>query len=340
VTGRHGGLPYFLQLMRTFLTELVVFALLQTAMLALLFWQFADLRKVSPLMPAVTVKHDRLASAPSPRMILIGGSNLLFGIDSRMIEQQTGYHPVNMGLMRSLRLDYILNEVDSELRAGDLVIISLEYSTLNGEAMGEEGQVIMGAMTQRLASAGLLSWEQCRRLLDQDAIEYLGVTFRQAIANISERDDDEDDPDVLQGLNEYGDLTRFHDPTVQPRDDNNDQTTLTRVNVPGVEASIRRLNEFIASCRTRGVEVMYAAPPICRTHYQQHAEAAHKFEQLLTAQLDAPVACAPADMVFDDAGFLGRSYHLRGPAVQQRTQRLIDAVTAALADNHYAPISH
>jgi hypothetical protein len=326
--------------MRTFLRDVALFMMLQVAMLALLFWQFADMRRISPLMPTVTVKHQRLASAPPPRMILIGGSNLLFGIDSLMIEAQTDYHPVNMGLMRSLRLDYILNEVDGELRAGDLVIISLEYSTLNGEAMGEEGQVIMGAMTQRLASAGLLSWEQSRRLLDHDAIEYLGVAFRQAIANISERADDDDDPDVLQGLNEYGDLTRFHDPSVKPRDDNNDQTTLTRVNVPGVEASTRRMNEFIASCHTRGIAVMYASPPLCRTHYEQDTPAAEKFHQLLASQLDAPVICAAADMVFEDADFIGRSYHLRGPAVQARTQRLIDAVKAKLAENHHAPIPH
>src|SRR6185503_7764309 len=101
--------------MRCFLRDLLIFALLQAAMLAALLWQFYDVRHVSPLSPATVVKHQRLVSAPSPRIILIGGSNLLFGIDSPMIEQQTRYHPVNMGLVGGLRLDYIINEIKDDL---------------------------------------------------------------------------------------------------------------------------------------------------------------------------------------------------------------------------------
>jgi len=318
--------------MRRFIVEFLLFALLQISLLAALFVGFSDLRRVSPFMPALEIKQKRLETASPPRMILIGGSNLFFGIDSTMIERQTDYSAVNMGLLRGLRLEYILNEIDAQLCPGDLVVICLEYSTLNGDSMGEEGQLIVSATTRRLSNLRLLTWPQWRAMLDHDAAEYLGMVFRQSIQKISERKKRED-PGIEGAVNDYGDLTRYHDPAAT-MPEGGDQRTLVRVRADGVKASVRRINRFVDSCRDRGVAVMFAWPPICRTHFQEGNEQAIEFEQLLRDNLKAPVICSPADMVFEDENFIGRSYHLRGTGVQLRTQRLIDAVDAALGEKN------
>lgn len=314
--------------MPSFLRDILTFTLLQVVLLAVLLQFFYDVRVVSPLSPATVIKHKRLEEAASPRMILVGGSNLLFGIDSPMIEQRTTYHPVNMGLIGGLRLDFILNEICADLRPRDLVVMSLEYNTLNADPGSDETQVIMGVVMQRPRSAQYLTWPQWKRLLDQGAIEYLGVVFRQAFANVIVRDDD-NDALITQDMNVYGDLTRYHDPTVKPRKLNH-QNTLVKVKPESVRANIARLNEFIASCRRRGVEVMFAYPPLPRTHYRQGEALARRVHRLLRAELDAPVICAPEDIVFPDRDFIGLSYHLRGEAVRERTQRLIDAVNRNL----------
>ncbi len=314
--------------MSRFLRDLLVFILLQALLIGTLLWFFYDVRIVSPLSPATVVKHKRLSEASSPRMILIGGSNLLFGLDSPMIEQQTPYNPVNMGLIGGLRLDYIINEIDDELRPGDLVVMSLEYNTLNAEPNSDETQVIMGVAAQRLANWKFITWPQWKRLLDQGVAEYLGIVFRQAIANVIIRDND-NDPAINDDMNVYGDLTRYHDPSVKPRKPNN-QNTLVKIRPESVQANIDRMNAFIAECEKRGVKVMFAYPPLPRTHYQRGEALARKFHRLLRAQLNAPVICTPGDMVFEDRDFIGLSYHLRGTAVQERTQRLIDAVNRRL----------
>ena len=318
--------------MPRFLRDFLLFVLLQAALIGVLLWFFYDVKIVSPLSPATVIKHKRLTDAPSPRMILIGGSNLLFGLDSPMIEQQTPYNPVNMGLIGGLRIDYITNEIKDELRPGDLVVMCLEYNTLNAEPDNpntDETQVILGVTAQRFANWRFISWPQWKKLLDQGVAQYLGIIFRQAFANIIIRDND-NDPPINDDLNAYGDLTRYHDPTVKPRKANN-QNTLVKIHPEAVQANIARLNMFIADCRKRGVKVMFAYPPLPHTHYQRGEALARKFQRLLRAQLDAPVICTPADMVFNDRDFIGLSYHLRGTAVQERTQRLIDAVKRRLA---------
>ncbi len=48
---------------------------------------------------ATTVdKLHRLHSSPSPRLILIGGSNLTLGLDSVVLDKAFDYSIVNMGL--------------------------------------------------------------------------------------------------------------------------------------------------------------------------------------------------------------------------------------------------
>lgn len=314
--------------MTRFLRDTALFALIQVILIATLVALFYDVRDVSPLSPATVIKHKRLADAPAPRLIFIGGSNLLFGLDSKMIEQQTSYHPVNMGLIGGLRLDYIINEIEASLRAGDIVVMSIEYNTLNVDESAEESQVIMGVAAQRLGNFRFLSWPQWKRLLDRGAMEYLGVVFRQAFTSITPRRDDLD-PLINQDMNVFGDLTRYHDPAVKPRKPNN-QNTLVKIKPEAVQANIEKINAFVARCRAREVQVMYAYPPIPRTHFRQNESVARRFHRMLRQDLLAPILVSPEDMTFEDVNFIGLSYHLRGTAVQQRTQMLIDAINRRL----------
>ncbi len=81
------------------------------------------------LHATVLDKERLLKEAPSPRLVLVGGSGLAFGIDSPTLEQELGgeYSVVNMGLHAGLGLDFMLNEALDGLREGDVVVLSPEY---------------------------------------------------------------------------------------------------------------------------------------------------------------------------------------------------------------------
>ncbi len=72
------------------------------------------------------------ASIPGPRLLLVGGSSVLFGLNAKMIEEQTGRRTVNMGTHAGLGLDYILYLAKKVARPGDTILIVIEYELYTG----------------------------------------------------------------------------------------------------------------------------------------------------------------------------------------------------------------
>ena len=72
-------------------------------------------------------KCTLLAESESPRIVLVGGSSLAFGVDSTLLEQEfPGYRVVNFGLYAALGTQLMLELSDGQFRAGDIVILSPE----------------------------------------------------------------------------------------------------------------------------------------------------------------------------------------------------------------------
>jgi len=78
------------------------------------------------LYQASLLKLHLLQTVPSPRIIIVGGSNVAFGIDSELMEKQLGIPVINDGLHVALGIAP-LNEIKPYIHPGDIIIISLEY---------------------------------------------------------------------------------------------------------------------------------------------------------------------------------------------------------------------
>lgn len=74
-------------------------------------------------------KWDALAAAPSPRIVIAGGSGAAFGVRCDLLEQELpGYSVVNFGLYAGLGTTVTLELIRPLLRSGDIVIFSPEQS--------------------------------------------------------------------------------------------------------------------------------------------------------------------------------------------------------------------
>ena len=62
-------------------------------------------------MAAIIDKHAHADSIKAGKIILAGGSNLAFGIDSKQLEETLGMPVVNLGLHAGLGLHFILEEL-------------------------------------------------------------------------------------------------------------------------------------------------------------------------------------------------------------------------------------
>jgi hypothetical protein len=72
------------------------------------------------------VKRYLGATMPSPKIIFIGGSSTLFGIDAAEVQKSLKIPALNFGLHAGLRLEYLLMNARDAAKPGDIVVLSLE----------------------------------------------------------------------------------------------------------------------------------------------------------------------------------------------------------------------
>lgn len=77
---------------------------------------------------AYKYKDYRAKKIQTKKIIIIGGSNALFGINSDLLENITGYPVVNLATHAGLDLDYYYYKLKGHIKRGDIVLIPLEFS--------------------------------------------------------------------------------------------------------------------------------------------------------------------------------------------------------------------
>lgn len=75
-------------------------------------------------------KEVALATAPSPRVLLVGGSGCLFTLDAELIGQRIGKPAVNLCSHAGVALEYFLAYARRHARPGDSVVIAAEHRVL------------------------------------------------------------------------------------------------------------------------------------------------------------------------------------------------------------------
>ena len=82
---------------------------------------------VESIYSSVSLKHQLIEEANSPRIILAGASGTIFGYDSELLEELTGYRVINLGITLQTGLFFILSEIKQYAQPGDIVILAPEY---------------------------------------------------------------------------------------------------------------------------------------------------------------------------------------------------------------------
>lgn len=132
------------------ITELKALAVLAAKGMALVSGALLTVAAICLLIPdgndyaqASVLKHRRLLEAPGRRIVLVGGSNLAFGVDSTILEQKTGCSVINMGMNGYLGVKFMLREVAPHLRPQDIVVVALEYDSFFKPVDGRPSDQLM-----------------------------------------------------------------------------------------------------------------------------------------------------------------------------------------------------
>ncbi|HJM39101.1 MAG TPA: hypothetical protein QGG59_03190 [Planctomycetota bacterium] len=86
-------------------------------------------------------KESRALAIQGNKVIIISGSNSLFGFDSTTLEEEWGIPVINGAVNAGLGLQYILDRSKRILRRGDTVLLPLEYDYYQSDGMPTVVQV-------------------------------------------------------------------------------------------------------------------------------------------------------------------------------------------------------
>lgn len=110
---------------RVFVRSILQVGLLTTVIISLVFLGI----KPDPehYFSGSLLQVELLKNTPGPRILLAGGSNVALGLDAELMQQTLGLPVINDGLHAGLGV-VPLKELKDYIHAGDVIVISLEYS--------------------------------------------------------------------------------------------------------------------------------------------------------------------------------------------------------------------
>ena len=82
------------------------------------------------LKDVYSYKDHVAARTPSPKIIIMSGSNGLFGVDSGVIGDLTGYPAVNLAGHGGMDLEFFYVKLKEHISEGDIVVMPLEFAFL------------------------------------------------------------------------------------------------------------------------------------------------------------------------------------------------------------------
>ncbi len=268
------------------------------------------------------LKHDRLTSLEGNRLVLIGGSNLAFGIDSELLEEYIGLPVVNYGLYAALGTKAMLDMAKPHIKEGDIVLIcpeedaqtySLYYNGLNMWYSLDSDYSMLKAVGASNYDELVAALPEFAALKREAAIR--GTEMQSGIY-------------ALSSLNEYGDIQveRAYNTMV---DFGKSQAIPLNSSLVTDEFT-DYLNDFANALEKKGAEVWFGFSPVNSIAVTSDEEEIDEFYQALDDKLDFPIISDIYDYILDEGYFFDTNFHMNSVGMLHRTALLAEDICRKL----------
>jgi hypothetical protein len=299
---------------------LVFKALILGALLAATAWAIsrAPGDPTETYIQAVVDKQRRLESLGPGKVVLIGGSNTAFSVDSRVLEQRLRRPVVNMGVHAELGLRLMLAQVRPFVARGDVIVLSPEYQllfrkpALSSIACRAVSYLPRASGITRIerARCELVAWvEQVQSRFTFNAKRRLGIPRAT------------DDVFTRAAFNEYGDL-----------ESHLGRASASRIAFAPLletlnEETLDILADFGAEAERRGACVYLVYPAFADFAYAQSPDAVAEVDAALRRRLPhAAFLGPPGDFLLPRSHLFDTVYHANAAGRAVHTQRIADGI--------------
>jgi hypothetical protein len=283
---------------------------------------------------ASVLKHTALDRDVPRQIVLVGGSNLAFGVDSTVIRKATGCPVVNMGMNGYFGPKFMLSEVKPNLRPGDVVVIAWEYDNYYKTIEGTSDDLLMVTKSNPSAFAYLdlgqiagvigrypyVAQQKVLRLMT-DARALFKPQHKATGPSIEEIES-------LAGFTKDGDLTSHLG--VQWTKEREQGIDL--VNTPPDRDIVPLMVDFATDVEKRGVAVMISFTPVIQDFYVEQRKEIDRISAELAANPKLKVPRPASEFVFPSSQHFDTVYHLNAEGRAIRSRMLADDIIAQFGD--------
>ncbi|ELY4814808.1 hypothetical protein SM100_003628 [Cronobacter sakazakii] len=299
----------------------------------------------------VFVKKEQISKkTPGKRIVILSGSNGLFGFDGELISKETGMPVVNLAMHASLDMKFYEWVVERNVRKGDIVIIPVElnYYTLNDQynswfidnimAWGNDYLKWLGPVDyfkfmshvelKKVASGALSNWfinhgsTYKSKLHDENEIKshkYDGSFHEYDFRSVDNYGDilapDENKRDALSLINDQ---------------DKNRAGLYYMKNADVTPYGVDSVSSLLKKVESVGAKAVLTWPSTMKTKYfnkddKQSVEWVDKIKTSMSS-VGVEMMCSPWSVNIDQKLFYDTAYHLNKAGANQRSLAVIDCL--------------
>lgn len=273
-------------------------------------------------------KHKRLKATTSPRLILTGGSNVTLGVDTEALQKNIAKPVVSTSSNILLGLDYMLHEIESDIRPRDTIVVIPEYEHWLGEYYGSESLMMMPSLIPESALWVIPSYYR-------KGFDYVrfGKHFHSAAKERFKRllgfSKNTIDGNFRIGgaFNKRGDYIQHLDLAPKKFD-------LLDKDMPDLcnadPYCFKKFNAFIDVAKSKGATVIVLPPVTTEAFCKSRKKQLDAFWKMLSSQLRCQVITDYNRQALPDTLFWDCKYHPRRLGREERTENLSEQLKQIL----------
>ena len=278
-------------------------------------------------------KYERLNAINEPKIVIIGGSATAFGINSEIIEQETGMPVVNFGLYGALGSKAMLELAKSNINKGDIIIFQPEYSAqLYSNFIGAT------ELLQALESGtGMLKSLSARTKLELMASLGKYISDKNKIISMGNKPSPQN-VYAYSSFNQYVDISYPRPYNIMP--DLYDTNALIEISNSIISDEFAEsFNNYYKFIKKKKASLYISMAPINELAIKNNTvEAKEAYHDYLEQVFLAPVISNIDDSIISCEYFYDTNYHLNDAGVLLRCYRLIGDIKRIIGDS--TPISY
>ena len=274
-------------------------------------------------LSAIINKMDILNTKQSPRIILIGGSNLL-SLDSRLIEKELPYSVVNLALWFGINYRILIEEIMPHLKPHDIILFIIEYTAFFDNSSQEK----LNADSQK-AFFMISPENQIKRYLRECEIidgftvftELVQLKSKAFVQNLKAgywyRLRENGLQDFSKFYNENGDL-RIPWPRKRPLD----SALYSSLNLE----QFGFLHAFVIHAEEKKVNVFLSFPPYPKEEYEKNKKQIKGLYRGIVSSLKIPLLNRPDECTLPSQFFTDNVFHIDPAGEAIRTRNIIQGL--------------